>query len=150
MAGSRPTFLATQKLTEYTTKSLIEKIKNTNLKIPCIIGRDYNVDLLCKDNYTNTNFINNLNVIGLHPIISLPTRVTDHSATLLDNFLCDINLLPINSAVIKTNINDHYMIELPIKIKITSSNIIMCNLSEKNKKISIIKYKMQTGHTYAH
>ena len=43
-------------------------------------------------------------------MILLPTRVTDHSATLLDNFLRDINLLPINSAVIKTDISDHYMI----------------------------------------
>ena len=91
------------------------------------------VDLQCKDNDTNTNFINNLHIIGLHPIISFPTRVTDHSATLLDNFLCDINLLPINSTVIKTNTSNYYMIEQPIIIKITPSNIIMRNLSEKNK-----------------
>ena len=48
--------------------------------------------------------------MSIHPIITLPTRVSLHSATLVDNFFCDFVLLPASASVIKTDIKDHFFI----------------------------------------
>ena len=69
---------------------------------------DFNIDLLklnVKDHY-NT-FFNNLIAAGYFPRISLPTRITNHSATLLDNITeLDSN----ESGILVNNISDHQMI----------------------------------------
>ena len=56
------------------------------IRSPIYLCGDYNIDLLkinTKDHY-NT-FYNNLTAAGYLPRISLPTRITNHSATLIDN-----------------------------------------------------------------
>ena len=56
------------------------------IRSPIYLCGDYNIDLLkinTKDHY-NT-FYNNLTDAGYLPRISLPTRITNHSATLIDN-----------------------------------------------------------------
>ena len=56
------------------------------IQSPIYLCCDFNVDLLkinSKDHY-NT-FYNNLTAAGYLPRISLPTRITNHSATLIDN-----------------------------------------------------------------
>ncbi len=63
----------------------------------------------------------NLHAAALHPVISLPTRVTCSSSSLIDNFLCDISLLPVCSSVIKTDVSDHYAIEINLKSRALSS-----------------------------
>ena len=71
---------------------------------------DYNIDLLninTKDHY-NT-FYNNLTAAGYLPRISLPTRITNHSATLIDN-IYSTELCNNDSAVIVNHISDHQMI----------------------------------------
>ena len=60
-----------------------------------------------KDHY-NT-FYNNLTAAGYLPRISLPTRVTSHSATLIDNIF-STELYNNDSAVIVNHISDHQMI----------------------------------------
>ena len=68
---------------------------------------DFNIDLLKKltKNYYDT-YYNNLTTAVHHPRISLPTSVTTHSASLIDNIFStalDNN----NSAIIVHNISDH-------------------------------------------
>ena len=47
---------------------------------------DFNVDLLQYDKHRDTNnFIDQLYSLGLHPLITRPTRITNHSNTLIDN-----------------------------------------------------------------
>ena len=47
---------------------------------------DFNIDLLqCEDLNTN-RFLNTLMTASLVPTIIHPTRITNHSATLIDNF----------------------------------------------------------------
>jgi hypothetical protein len=101
--------------------STLEQVKvicapNTAL----VVGGDFNINLLDTAAETPTEFLNELHSLSLHPVISLPTRVTDTSSTLIDNFLCDFSLLPILSNVIKVDLSDHFMIAL--KINISSSN----------------------------
>ena len=77
---------------------------------PIYLCGDCNIDLLkinTKDHY-NT-FYNNLTAAGYLPRISLPTHVTNHSATLIDNIF-STELYINDSAVIVNHISDHQMI----------------------------------------
>ena len=69
----------------------------------------------------------------MHPVITLPTRVTKTTSTLIDNFLCDISLLSLCSSVIKTDISDHYLIELSLNFTSSSNTVTKRNFSAKNK-----------------
>ena len=71
---------------------------------------DFNIDLLkinTKDHY-NT-FYNNLTAAGYLPRNSLPTRVTNHSTTLIDNIF-STELYNNDSAVLVNHISDDQMI----------------------------------------
>ncbi len=79
--------------------------------------------------------MNELHCLSLHPVISLPTRVTDTSTSLIDNFLCDFSLLPIESNVIKIDLSDHYMIQLKIDVSASTGEFIKRDSALKNKLI---------------
>ena len=52
----------------------------------CIIADDFNLDLLLYDEHEPTNnFVNNMMSYSFIPTINNPTRLTDVSATLIDN-----------------------------------------------------------------
>ena len=52
----------------------------------CTMQGDFNLDLLKIDSHTMTdNFLNIMGSIFFQPYILQPTRITDHSATLIDN-----------------------------------------------------------------
>ena len=79
-------------------------------RIAIYLCGDFNIDLLkiyTKIHY-NT-FYNNHIAAGYLPRISLPTRVTNHSATLLDNIF-STEFGNNDSGVIVNNISDHQMI----------------------------------------
>ena len=64
--------------------STIEKIDGEN-KFYVILG-DFNLDLLKLDSHPDTdNFLNTLESFNFQPHILQPTRITDHSQTLIDN-----------------------------------------------------------------
>ena len=64
--------------------STVEKIHQEN-KL-CLNMGDFNVDLLRIDSHPGSeNFINTLGSFFFQPHILQPTRVTDHSSTLIDN-----------------------------------------------------------------
>ena len=59
--------------------------RNNRNKTIYVCG-DFNVDLLQYDKHRDTNnFIDQLYSLGLHPLITRPTRITSHSKTLIDN-----------------------------------------------------------------
>ena len=64
--------------------SVIGKINEEN-KL-CLVSGDFNINLLNYDNHPLTeDFINTLNSFFLEPHILKPTRITNHSSTLIDN-----------------------------------------------------------------
>ena len=80
------------------------------MRSPIYLCGDFNIDLLKihqKNQYST--FFDNLVSAGYLPRISLPTRVTDHSATLIDNIFSTV-LDDSKSGVIINNISDHKMI----------------------------------------
>ncbi len=58
----------------------------------------------------SADFVNELHVFSLYPVISLLSRNTNTFATLIDNFMCDFSLLPAHSCVIKADLSDNYLI----------------------------------------
>jgi hypothetical protein len=64
--------------------SILDKIHRQNKQ--CLILGDFNLDLLKYETHTGTDeFINNLGTYFFQPHILQPTRITDHTASLIDN-----------------------------------------------------------------
>ena len=105
--------------------SILEQVKATcALNTALVVGGDFNINLLDTTAEISSDFLNELHNLSLHPVISLPTRVTDTSATLIDNFLCDFSLLPITSNVIKVDLSDHFMIALKLIFVPQQANLL--------------------------
>ena len=103
--------------------------KISNEKNYCFILGDYNIDLLSN---RSTDFLNTLTSCGFCPTISRPTRVTDHSSSLIDNILTNItsyNEAEVRSAgILITDITDHFPIYLSTQIgnikQVNNDNLI--------------------------
>ena len=62
----------------------IDKISKENKH--CVIMGDFNIDLLNYESHHLTEeYINTMNSLSFQPMITKPTRITDHSATLIDH-----------------------------------------------------------------
>ena len=75
--------------------------KNTHL----LLAGDYNIDLLNYSDVTINNFLNTLYAHSIFPSIVYPTRITEHSATLIDNIY--INKTHAYSTILYSDISDH-------------------------------------------
>jgi len=88
----------------------------------CIFNGDYNLDLTKASSHAPTEeFLTNLNSHSFFPLISKPTRVTLSTATLIDNIFVNNLSLGIKSAILYSDVSDHFpiiaKISLPIKNK---------------------------------
>ena len=82
-------------------------------KLDIIIGTDQNFDYIKIEQHKNTSdLLDNFLSSGLIPTITQPTRVTHTSSTLIDNIYIKYksNQYDINSAVLVSDISDHYPI----------------------------------------
>lgn len=87
-------------------KNLLSKVKGKQI----IIGADQNMDLLKTANHKHTEeFLDTIVENGLIPSITLPTRVTHQSGTLIDNIYFSMELTKcFTSNVLLENISDHF------------------------------------------
>ena len=102
-----------------------------------IVGMDHNFDLLKYANNNTTSKFLDLNIEkDLTPCITKPTRVTNRTATLIDNILVS-NRLHYNYTpyVLVDDLSDHY----PTLVVI--NNIEQC----KKDKVKIVKRKMDSN-----
>ena len=83
----------------------LKKLKNTTL----VIGMDHNMDFLKNTNHVNTqNFLEKILDNELIPTITRPTRITQTSATLIDNILVSSEYVgSISSSICIDNMSDH-------------------------------------------
>ena len=92
----------------------------------CFLLGDFNINIL-KANGQNivSDFINTMLSYCFIPLISRPTRVTEHTASLIDNILTNaIDLLESDrtkSGIVFNDISDHYPIFHVIKSKLTKN-----------------------------
>ena len=101
--------------------AVIEYLKSLT-KFPLVVSGDFNVNLLEENNNVVIEFVNSLHLINLYPTITLPTRVTSISATLIDNIVFDSSFLPAYSHVIRTDISDYFLTVLLLHF--SKSNIM--------------------------
>ena len=94
---------------------IIETISNENKEI-YIMG-DFNIDLLKEEKYRQIHdYLNMILSYSMLPTITKPTRITENSATLIDNILT--NNYDVASAILVTDTSDHF----PTVVS-TSSNV---------------------------
>ena len=89
--------------------SLLVKVKN--LKHSSYLCGDYNIDLLkVKTNRHYCSYFDDVVSNGFFPKITLPTRLSDHSSTLIDNIFTNNIDEASKSGILLNSISDHQMI----------------------------------------
>ena len=81
--------------------STSREIKNS------IIMGDFNLNLINTNSRQVNDFTNNTYATGFYPTISKPTRIANHSATIIDNIFTNITQHKIHSGILHTDISDH-------------------------------------------
>ena len=89
---------------------LITTVKNTSKTI--FLCGDFNIDLLKYNNNNNNNkgtqhFVDMLFSLGIYPLIDKPSRITDSSATLIDNIFTNELNSNITSGLLINDTSDH-------------------------------------------
>ena len=75
---------------------------------PCYVMGDFNLDLLHYNHHVLTQeFVDNLFSHMFFPLITKPTRLTSHSATLLDNIFTNNPTRKILNGILLNDISDH-------------------------------------------
>jgi hypothetical protein len=87
---------------------ILTKLKDENKLI--FIAGDFNINILNTDTHLPTSeFLDNMYSASFLPLITKPTRVTEHTATLIDNIYCnDIHNYDLFNGVLVSDISDHY------------------------------------------
>ena len=87
----------------------LTKITNENKE--CYISGDFNLNLLKHNTEHHINeFLNSFHSHNMFPLIDRPTRITSHSATLVDNIFTNVLTHSIKSGVCVVDITDHFPI----------------------------------------
>ena len=109
----------------YTINSIFSDSKYNSSLFVC---GDFNIDLLKNGEHVGTTkFIDAMYSIGLYPLIDKPSRITQYSATLIDNIFTNELTNQIISGLLINDISDH----LPI-FSLTRSS---------PKRLNSLKYK---------
>ena len=107
---------------------------------------DFNINLLSYEHHTETNdFINSMVSHYLLPYILHPTRVTDHSSTVIDNILSNVNEYGTITGNIINQIADHFAQFLLLKrinINHKNTNFYQYNYSDFNKENSKLTFSI--------
>lgn len=88
----------------------------------CLISGDFNINLINYSNPTSQSFIDLLTTHTFLPLIDKPTRITDSSATLIDNIFCNVLPCP-NSGILLSDITDHLPIFMYMYIESSNSKV---------------------------
>merc|ERR1712208_262115 len=85
--------------------------KINKFKLPCYLLGDFNINLMNSEVHQDTSdYLDILYCNNFVPVINRPTRVTNHSATLIDHIFSN-NLCPslrCFQGILLTDISDHY------------------------------------------
>lgn len=119
--------------------------KKSNL----IIAGDFNIDLQKKNSILDTrNFMDKMLSKNLYQVINAPTRITDHSSTLIDHiYIRTNNRLNIRRGIMLQSISDH----LCTFISLTKQEKNHANIPQKTRilndvNIELFKNKLSDIH----
>ncbi len=103
-------------------ESILQNLGRHSKKHITVVG-DFNIDLIKHDNnLACQNLIDTTSNYGFVQIISRPTRITDHSATLLDHVYSNNIDDTISSNIITTDVSDHLATLTTINLDNTASS----------------------------
>ena len=95
---------------------ILSMMKVKKGQLVCIMG-DFNIDLLKLTTEKPTQlFLNNMISHSMFPCIRNPTRITDNSATLIDNIFLNAINYEFSSAIVYSDISDHYPVIVYLKM----------------------------------
>lgn len=120
---------------------MLEKLDQFKNKNTTLVG-DFNIDLAKFDNCSHSqNLIDITNKFGFAQIINRPTRVTDHSATLIDHIYTNQVHNLVSSSVITYDLSDHLGTSIKIGLnshigaeKITKNFMQLPKINTENKQ----------------
>ena len=110
-----------------------------------VLGMDHNIDLLGGKQHAQTHkFIEDLSQLDILPTITRPSRITSHSATLIDNIYVSEQLhRSFESAMLMSDISDH----LPILAMLKQTKLLNKDpLSFKSRCLNKTKLKVVNRH----
>ena len=115
-----------------TLNSVLTDCSKMNKKI--ILMGDLNYNLLDTEENNVTTCVDMFFEFGFYPLINIPTRITDTTASVLDHFWTNIIDMPVNSTVINDPIADHLPIFMNVGVSISKENLIVekRNFSQRN------------------
>ena len=98
-------------------KPVLKSLENE--KCDVALAGDYNINLLqLNEKLKFQAFFDELTNCSLFPKITLPTRISNSSCTLIDNIFCKLtqNTISSHSGIIYSNISDHFPCFVAIKL----------------------------------
>ena len=122
-------------------QDLIDRIVREN-KI-CYLAGDFNINRLNHDTHQLTaEFLNTMYSNSFIPLINKPTRVTEHSATLIDNVFSNglTNIIHSFQGILISDITDHFpvfTINISFSHKETEAVLVRRSYSERYKQSSL-------------
>jgi hypothetical protein len=129
-------------------QQIISNYSHSNVEI--IITGDFNIDLLKIREKTHINdFLEILLNNGLIPKITLPTRLTDHSKTLIDNCFVklSVNFSKTTAGILLSNISDHQPYFVAFDYLKLMKHKIKFVKSFTNSKQAKLKFKNELQNT---
>ena len=115
-----PSSNSTRELSQFITE-VAEKTNFDNKQI--ILLGDFNINLLNINSNSNTSdFLDSMMSVNLIPCVTMPTRVTANSATLIDHIYSTIDSDCLSSGTIVIDITDHYANFITVQTANTQNN----------------------------
>ena len=97
-----------QKFNDTFLSKILKKMEKHKNKTMFLCG-DFNANLLAAEEHSDTGaFYEDLACQSFQPLILQPTRVTSHSATLIDNIFCNDLTVHTEGGNLTTSISDHF------------------------------------------
>ena len=105
--------------TDIFSEHIVQLFFELTMRKTVFLCGDFNIDILKhKVNKGTKSFLDTMYSIGLYPLIDRPTRISNHSFTLIDNVFTNVTNHKVTSGILVSDITDH----LPIFVFCTYPN----------------------------
>ena len=93
---------------QYISSVIVVRQKISKEKKIFILLGDFNIDLIkCSSDDSTSDFFNLISSFNILPFITLPTRITNRSQTLIDNIFSNTSSAQIISGNLTSTVSDH-------------------------------------------
>ena len=108
-----------------------------------IICGDFNINLLNCDSHNDSNtFVETMYGLGLYPLINKPTRITEFSATVIDNIFTNNINNKMNCGILIKDLTDHLPIFTCCEEDIQRKDKVIYKHSRNHNDCNVNKFKL--------